>query len=262
MKAYGGVDVQNQVFLTSVLLGGEWSPSSSGRFTSGQDLRYPLDRMLGEPQSRSGLHAEMKIITHTGYSNSGFLDHPTLSQSLYRLCYPLKNSVISSRIEPATFRLVVQCLNQQRYRVPPRFAVTVFKRGTHFDILLMYQTRKLMNTWAFYRIIAPLHWVKSPCACFIKKCSFCGIIRLYSRNYYYVDYYENGKLVSTQLTGKLSLLWHINHLHKPNCHFCKLQVSLRSSPQIKQFGLWPPHEDQHAFSFSTVNITGICPIVT
>jgi hypothetical protein len=33
MKAYGGVDVQTQVFLTSVLVGGEWSATRPGRFT-------------------------------------------------------------------------------------------------------------------------------------------------------------------------------------------------------------------------------------
>jgi hypothetical protein len=33
MKAYGGVDVQIQVFLTSALVGGEWSDSRPGRFT-------------------------------------------------------------------------------------------------------------------------------------------------------------------------------------------------------------------------------------
>jgi hypothetical protein len=35
MKAYGGVDVQIHIFLTSALAGGEWSASRPGRFTSG-----------------------------------------------------------------------------------------------------------------------------------------------------------------------------------------------------------------------------------
>jgi hypothetical protein len=33
MKAYGGVDVQIHIFLTSALAGGEWSASHPGRFT-------------------------------------------------------------------------------------------------------------------------------------------------------------------------------------------------------------------------------------
>jgi hypothetical protein len=33
MKAYVGVDVQIQIFLTSALAGGEWSTSRPGRFT-------------------------------------------------------------------------------------------------------------------------------------------------------------------------------------------------------------------------------------
>jgi hypothetical protein len=36
----------------------------------------------------------------------------------------LKNPMTSSKIEPATFRLGVQCLNQLRYRVPLRMMVT------------------------------------------------------------------------------------------------------------------------------------------
>jgi hypothetical protein len=35
MKAYGGVDVYTRVFLTSALVGGEWSASRPGRFTPG-----------------------------------------------------------------------------------------------------------------------------------------------------------------------------------------------------------------------------------
>jgi hypothetical protein len=31
----------------------------------------------------------------------------------------LKNAITSSELEPATFRLVAQYLNQLRYRVPP-----------------------------------------------------------------------------------------------------------------------------------------------
>jgi hypothetical protein len=33
MKTDGGVDVQIHVFLTSAIVGGEWSASSTGRFT-------------------------------------------------------------------------------------------------------------------------------------------------------------------------------------------------------------------------------------
>jgi hypothetical protein len=36
MKAYGGVDVQIHIFLTSVVAGGEWSASRPGRCTSGE----------------------------------------------------------------------------------------------------------------------------------------------------------------------------------------------------------------------------------
>jgi hypothetical protein len=36
MKAYGGVDVQIHVFLTSALFGGKWSASRPGRFTPGK----------------------------------------------------------------------------------------------------------------------------------------------------------------------------------------------------------------------------------
>jgi hypothetical protein len=36
MKAYGGVDVQIHIFLTAALVGGEWSASRPGHFTSGE----------------------------------------------------------------------------------------------------------------------------------------------------------------------------------------------------------------------------------
>jgi hypothetical protein len=36
MKAYGGMDVQIHIFLTSTLVGGEWSASRPARFTPGE----------------------------------------------------------------------------------------------------------------------------------------------------------------------------------------------------------------------------------
>jgi hypothetical protein len=35
MKAYGGVDAEIHIFLTSALVGGEWLASRLGRFTPG-----------------------------------------------------------------------------------------------------------------------------------------------------------------------------------------------------------------------------------
>jgi hypothetical protein len=66
MKTYGGVDVYIHIFLTSTLAGDEWLVSRSVRFTTGERApRYPLDRRLGGPQSRSGGREE-KILDYTG----------------------------------------------------------------------------------------------------------------------------------------------------------------------------------------------------
>jgi hypothetical protein len=45
MKAYGGVDVYIHIFLTSALVGGDWSASRPGRFTSGE--RGPGTHWIG-----------------------------------------------------------------------------------------------------------------------------------------------------------------------------------------------------------------------
>jgi hypothetical protein len=54
MKAYGGADVEIHVSLTSALVVGERSASRLRLFTLGESPRYPLDRRLDGPQSRSG----------------------------------------------------------------------------------------------------------------------------------------------------------------------------------------------------------------
>jgi hypothetical protein len=67
MKAYRGVDVYIYIFLTSELAGGQWSASRPGRFTrGGKRPRYPLDRRLGGPQSRSGRFGEENILDTIG----------------------------------------------------------------------------------------------------------------------------------------------------------------------------------------------------
>jgi hypothetical protein len=45
MKAYGGVDEQINILLTSVLVGGEWSASRLSRFTPGE--RAPGTHWIG-----------------------------------------------------------------------------------------------------------------------------------------------------------------------------------------------------------------------
>jgi hypothetical protein len=75
MKTYEAVDtyihtymdLYIHVFFTSALAGGKCSASRSGLFTPrGKGTRYPLDRRLGGPQSRSGRYGEMKILDVLG----------------------------------------------------------------------------------------------------------------------------------------------------------------------------------------------------
>jgi hypothetical protein len=64
MKVYRGVDVQIHAFLTSALVGGEWSSSSPRRF--GPRERAPGAHWIGGwVGPRAGLHVE-KILDPTG----------------------------------------------------------------------------------------------------------------------------------------------------------------------------------------------------
>jgi hypothetical protein len=71
MKAYGGVDVQIRIFLTSTLVGGEWSASCPGRFTP--EERAPGTHWIGGwVGPRAGLDdVEMRKFFPHRDSNSG-----------------------------------------------------------------------------------------------------------------------------------------------------------------------------------------------
>jgi hypothetical protein len=88
MKAYGGVDVQIQVFLTSALVGGELSASRPVRFTPRE--KFPGTHWIGDwVGPRTGLHdmEKRKFLTLAGLELRS-LGRPARSQLLYRLRYP------------------------------------------------------------------------------------------------------------------------------------------------------------------------------
>jgi hypothetical protein len=91
MKAYGGVDVQMHILLTSAL-GGERSASCPSRFTPGTHW------IRGWVGPRAGLDAveKRKFLTLPGLELRP-LGRPARSQSLYRLHYLGAQSLYSNR---------------------------------------------------------------------------------------------------------------------------------------------------------------------
>jgi hypothetical protein len=88
MKAYGEVDVWIDVFLTSALVGGEWTASRPGRFTPGE--RAPGTHFIGDwvgPRTSLDTVEKRKFLTLSGLELRP-LHRPACSQLLYRLCYP------------------------------------------------------------------------------------------------------------------------------------------------------------------------------
>jgi hypothetical protein len=67
MKAYGGVDVQIHIFLTSALVGGEWSTSRPGRFTP-EERAHSTHWIGGFVDLRAGLEnlEKRKFLTLPG----------------------------------------------------------------------------------------------------------------------------------------------------------------------------------------------------
>jgi hypothetical protein len=85
MKAYEGVDVQSQNFLTSVLVGGVWSASRPSRFTS-REKATGTHWIIDWVDPRTGLDTVEKTLAPTG-TRTPTPGRPGRSQSLYRLHY-------------------------------------------------------------------------------------------------------------------------------------------------------------------------------
>jgi hypothetical protein len=65
MKAYGGEGVWSHIFLTSALVGGEWSVSRAGRSTPGE-IAPGTHWIGGWVDPRAGLDDVEKILDPTG----------------------------------------------------------------------------------------------------------------------------------------------------------------------------------------------------
>jgi hypothetical protein len=93
MKAYGVVDVYTQVFLTSALIGGEWSASHPDRFTPGETAASTLWK--GLVGLRDGLDDtdKRKFLPSSGLELRP-PGRPARSNLLYRLRYPGSYSII------------------------------------------------------------------------------------------------------------------------------------------------------------------------
>jgi hypothetical protein len=88
MRAYGGVDIWIHIFLTSALVGGEWSASRPYRFIPGE--RGPGTQWIGGwVGPRAGLDdvEKRKFFTLPGLEILP-LGCPACGQSLYRLSCP------------------------------------------------------------------------------------------------------------------------------------------------------------------------------
>jgi hypothetical protein len=97
------MDVQINIFLTSALVGGEWSASRPYRLTPGERARgtHWIGGWVG---TRAGMDAveKRKFLTLPGLELRP-LGHPLHSQSLYRLRYPGYCKLCSFRYELQLF---------------------------------------------------------------------------------------------------------------------------------------------------------------
>jgi hypothetical protein len=111
MKAYGGVDVQIHIFLTSALVGGECALHAPAALTAGE--RAPGTHLIGGcVDRRAGVDdvEKRKLLTISGLEPR-ILGRPARSQSLHRLRYHrLKNRLITYVQSSNNYNLeLIQC---------------------------------------------------------------------------------------------------------------------------------------------------------
>jgi hypothetical protein len=94
MKTYGGANVYVHIFLTSAMVGGEWSASRPGRFTPGE--RAPGIYWIGDWMGpRFGLdNVEKRKLLSLPELELRRLGRP--AQSLYRLPIPAKIYILKT----------------------------------------------------------------------------------------------------------------------------------------------------------------------
>jgi hypothetical protein len=88
MKAYEGMEVESHIFLTSALVGSEWSVSRPGRFPIGEIVlgTHWIGAWMG-PRAGLGDVEKRKFLNLPGLELRP-LGRTGRSQSLYRLSYP------------------------------------------------------------------------------------------------------------------------------------------------------------------------------
>jgi hypothetical protein len=110
------VPLWSRIFLTSALVGGEWSATRPCRFTSrGKSPRYPLDRRLGVPEPVWSTWRKENSRPFR-YLKSNPFSRPARSQSLYRPRYlgslkKLRAYVITFHTKHRDISQIVQNLN-------------------------------------------------------------------------------------------------------------------------------------------------------
>jgi hypothetical protein len=145
MKAYGGVNVQIHIFLTSALAGGEWSASRPGRFTPGQ--KAPGTHWIrGWVDPRASLDDVEKILDPTGTRT------PTLrSSGPHPVAIPTTLSPLLLFMD-MTFEKIILLWTMHYSEASPMhrtcgnsWIVGQDGGGTHFQILTIY-TKDAMDT--------------------------------------------------------------------------------------------------------------------